>query len=488
MNLRTKVLTGLSWQIISVTSISTIHLIVLMVLGRYLEPREFGIVALCNIAVGFAQLFSDVGVGPAIIQQRDLSATQIQGSFYFSMVLGILFTIILICCAGFVENYFHTAGIKKVMIWLSLSFTFSGMGVVSQSLLLREMRFKQLMIFEVLSAMFSAMISIPMAIYGFGVWALVVSLLLLTLCRSVSMITYVRHPMLPEFYFREMKGLLNYGGGLTFSRFFNYIASQGDKFIAAKVLGPVTLGYYERAFKIMEVPLSMMGNALDRVLFPAMSTIQDETGRLKRNFFKAIAIGYCFQVPICILMIVLAPELVAFILGSGWDQTVLPLQILLSTSPLRLMVRMSDSLVRAKGAVYNSAVRKAIYAFVVMVGSWVGHFWGLSGIAIGITVSILINYVLMSNLAHCLLNTNYKEHLSSILPSATIGLITALLSIPLAYCFRHMGVHPYVVLFITGFMTCSILLILVMSVPRLFGLYIEGIVKNLMRYLSLGRK
>ncbi len=469
MDLKSKTLQGLGWQIVSVGAISFIQLIVLMVLGRYLKPAEFGIVAFCNIFIGFAQLFSNMGVGPAIIQRQNLTSSQIQGSFYFSLILGLIFTAITYLSVQMVEVFFNTPGVENVMIWLSISFTFIGVGVVAESLLQREMKFKELTVIEVMRYLILALIAIPMAIFGFGVWSLVVSSLVSTFCRNIFMIIYVRHPMRPTFRFREMLGLLNYGGGLTLSRIFNYIASQGDKFVAGKLLGPAMLGYYERAFRIMEVPLSMMGGALDKVLFPAMASIQKETLRLKNNFLKAVTIGYFIQVPVCILMIVLAPELIIFTLGKGWEEAVLPFQILLSTIPIRIMVQMTDSLVRAKGAVYNSAARKALYALMVVFGSWIGHFWGLPGVAIGVAISTWLNYILMTSLAHYLLNTNYREHLPTIIPSIKIGVLTILFLVPLTIYFRNMVLHPYVVLFLAGFTTSAGLLIIIIKMPRLFG-------------------
>lgn len=489
MDLKSKIFHGFKWQIISVGSISFIQLIVLMVLGRYLKPAEFGIVAFCNIFIGFAQLFSNMGVGPAIIQRQNLTSSQIQGSFYFSLILGFVFTTITYLSAQMVGVFFNTLGVEDVMIWLALSFTFIGVGVVAESLLQREMKFKELTIIDTMCFLLSALIAIPMAILGFGVWSLVVSSLTATLCRNITMIIYVRHPVSPKFHFREMLGLLNYGGGLTLSRIFNYIASQGDKFIAGKFLGPAMLGYYERAFRITEVPLSMVGGALDKVLFPAMAAIQGETLRLKKNFLKAVTMCYFIQIPICILMIVLAPELIIFTLGKGWAAAVFPFQILLSTIPIRIMVRMTDSLVRAKGAVYNSAARKAIYALMVVLGSWIGHFWDLPGIATGVAISTWLNYILMTNLAHDLLSASYREHLSAIIPSIKIGIITFLFLFPLTLYLRHMDLNPYVVLFVSGFTTCAILLIVIVKKPRFFDKFVEDAINKandlLLRYTPI---
>ena len=65
-------------------------------------------------------------------------------------------------------------------------------------------------------------------------------------------------------------------------------------------------------------------------------------------------------VPVSIFMIVEADDIVMVLLGNQWSEAIFPLRVLLIPLALRTSVRISDSLVRATGHVYGSAVRKAI--------------------------------------------------------------------------------------------------------------------------------
>ena len=240
--------------------------------------------------------------------------------------------------------------------------------------------------------------------------------------------------------------MMGYGSGLTLARFFNHVALIGDYLVIGKLMGPVSLGFYERAYRIMQTPASLLGTVLDRVLFPAMSQIQDDNARLWRGFARAVSLGYLLQVPVCIAIALTAPEIVALLLGEGWEESVTPLRILVLSIPFRILVRLSDSLVRAKGAVYASAVVKAIYAALVVVGSWAAYGWGIRGVASAVLTAVMVNFLLMAQLTNRLLGITWTAHICLIRPGMVLGLATVVIAIPIRYLARELTSQPALVI------------------------------------------
>lgn len=403
MNYKSVIISGLSWQAGSVLLSAICQLVTLTVLGRILSPADFGDFAICGILVGFANMFSEAGLGPALVQKKDLNERQIGGVFYMSIGFGVIVTIAVFFLSPFYGGFFGSARVTEITKWLSLSFLISSFGVVSQSLLMRELRFKTLSKVETSRAVFASLVAVIAAWQGCGIWAIVLSNISANIFY-VSVLQFVRRPKLGRFVgFKEMMPLLRYGAHLTSARFFNKISQSADFFIIGKFLGAGQLGFYERSFKVMQMPAIMLGNVLNRVGFPIMSEIQDDYKRLRSGFFKAVKIGYTIQIPLCLCMAIQADELIYCLLGEGWEDSIIPLQILLLTIPMRILSRLGDALCRAKGAVSSMAKRKFVFAVAVVAGSLIGLRWGVVGVSVGVAVAVSINYLLIVKLCHLVL-------------------------------------------------------------------------------------
>jgi O-antigen/teichoic acid export membrane protein len=92
---------------------------------------------------------------------------------------------------------------------------------------------------------------------------------------------------------------------------------------------------------------------------------------------------------------VLAPEIVAILLGPGWEAVALPLQIFAVVLLPRTAYKISGSLTRATGAVLGGAWRQWVYAGEVVLGCAIGSRWGINGVAVGASVAIVLHAATM---------------------------------------------------------------------------------------------
>src|SRR5690606_40788918 len=122
------------------------------------------------------------------------------------------------------------------------------------------------------------------------------------------------------------------------------------------------------------MPTTVMGTIADKVLFPVMSSVQSDAARLKAAYMKITGAIAFLCYPVSALMIVLADEIVAIILGEGWEEVVLPMQVLAAILVFRTAYKISDCLARATGAVYRRAWRQWVYMIAVFVGAMMGQY------------------------------------------------------------------------------------------------------------------
>ena len=139
-----------------------------IVVARLLLPSDYGLVGIAAIYVNLFTLFSEFGIGTAIVTLQDLSDNQVSQLNTLSLSLGVFGSIVSSLIAMPLGKFFHAPKLPLIVIVLSLGFTISGMRTVPYSLLQKELRFKLLAVFEGTQGVVQASITLLLAFLGFG--------------------------------------------------------------------------------------------------------------------------------------------------------------------------------------------------------------------------------------------------------------------------------------------------------------------------------
>lgn len=470
MGLTKKTLNAGGWKFAGVVTKALTQIVVLAVLARYILAEEFGLVAIGTIIIAFGTMFSQIGLGPALIQRKNISSVHIRVGFTTSVILALIVWGLLWLSSPLIAIFFREPLVTPIIRALGLSFLFSSFGLVSKSLLARDLEFKKLTIAELISHLVGyAGVGITLAVNGFGVWALVGATVSQRALESVSYFLFRPHSLFPSLARREISDLMAFGSGLALSQFFHLAGNHGDNAVIGRLLGASALGIYGRAFQLMSVPIQYLGDVIDSVMFPAMSRIQEETTRLGNVFLRAVSVTNLILLPASVLGIILAPEIVNVVLGEKWAAAVVPLQLLTAAASFKGSVRMCDSLARALGAVYRSAARKAIYAIGIVGGSWIGHFYGLNGVAWGVSGAVFLIYLLMLHLSLSLVDRRWRDLLAALVPGGILSIIVILLLWPLTTLLRNSVGSDLVVLLVASGTVAATVVTLALTYPPVLG-------------------
>ncbi len=470
MGLGSRTFVAAGWQFLSVFLQAILQLIVLGVLAHKLSPVEFGIVATANIVLMFATVLSQGSIRPAIIQNKAITDNYIRVSFTFSCVLGIFFTVGIWWFSEAIGGLFENQGVTAVLKIICISFFLNSLSIVSEALLEKELSFKLIMYANILSYVFGyALVGVTMALIGFGVWALVCAVISQSVIRAFLIFLFRPHNIIPLLTKKEGYLITRFAGGSMLLWFFNYIALQADNIIIAKWLGSASLGIYNMAFTAMDMPRRFLGSVVEKVLFPSLSSIQIERERFKNVAIKSFSALNLIMLPISIVLIVISPEIVEIVLGNKWLDVVSPLQVLLMQIPFRASVRVCDSMITAKGILYRNAIRKSIYALLVIILAWIGHYWGVEGVAVSVTISVLFNYLMALEIGLRTINASWPDYFRSLKPGIFLGLIVAVLSLTLAGFLRDMDLHSVIVVLCVVCSNFLIVIILFLKFPMIYG-------------------
>ena len=447
-----------------------LQIVVLTILARLVTPAEFGVVAAAQVVVSFVNIFQQLGVGPALVQREVLSDQHQRVAFTLTCVLGVVLTLTLWATAPLIAEFFRLEGLPPVLRMISLVFVFQSVAVVSASLLQRELAFRKLATVDVLSyGIGYGLVGTVAAWSGLGVWALVAAILAQSAIRSVLLLAARRHPARPSTNRQAAADLLRFGSGFTVGRVFNHLALQGDNLVVGRWLGPTALGLYGRAYQLMASPATVIGTALDKVLFPAMSRIQNDAARLGRSYLRGVGVVAMVMLPTSGFVFVMAPELVALLLGTQWGDVVAPLRVFALGMLLRTGYKLSDSVARAKGAVFNRAWRQAVYAVAVFLGSWLGQeLAGVTGVAAGVLAALALNYVMMAQLGLRLAGLSLASFLSAHLRAVPFAALTLGATLGAKAIARGTGLQDWSTLALAVLLASGIGLGALLTRPRMF--------------------
>jgi PST family polysaccharide transporter len=470
VNLTYKTISAGNWKLAAVAGQGMLELLVIAVLARFIEAEEFGIVAIATMVTTFATMLSEGGIGSALIQIKNITADHIRVSFTIAMILALLFYFLLLSCAYGVALFFKEPAVLKVLQVLSLLFIIKGIGATSRSLLIRELDFKKLMIVELSAyALGYVLVSFTLAFLGYGVWALVWAILFHNALSSVFFYFICPHSILPSLSRDPLRQLFYFGGGLTFSRIFHFLGNNVDALIIGRLLGATALGIYGRALRLMKAPVDKLGNIIDQVMFPALATIQDKTHRLGKAYIRSIELSNVIMLPFSTIMIIFSRDVVSIILGTKWMAAALPFQILMLSAAMKISVRMSDSLVRATGMVYQSALFKSLYALAAVAGCWVGHHFGLPGVAFGVLSAALVVNFLMVRLSLGLTANSWKNYFQALIPGILLSLAIIAVNWPFSLMCRTLNCSSANILIGGMVLTMTLMITLRLSCPQIMG-------------------
>lgn len=432
---------GIFWVFLGTVVQGIIQVLTLVVLSRLVLPEEFGLANAAVIVIGISSLFSQIGIGPAIVQRPNLEERHIRTGFAVSLLLGVLFMTLTIFFAPQIADFMRMDDLTLILQITAPLFVLQSFFVIPNSILSRNLQFRKQTIVQIVSYTFGyGLVGILLAFLKWGVWALVAAQIGQALLGSILVSFFQPYSKKIQFDFQSFKELFYFGGGFTIARIGNYLAGNVDNLVVGRWLGENALGMYSRAFQLIVMPANLFGQVLDTVLFPAMSAVQNSKSRLTLAFRRGVLFITVVVLPISVLSIILAPEIIRIVLGNHWEDAIVPFQILSISILFRTSYKMSDSLARATGAVYDRAWRQILYAAGVFVGAWIGTQWGLAGVATGVLLATCLNYVIMAHLSLKLISMQWKDFFKDQIPSFGFAIFSFAIILGMAACLRTYSV------------------------------------------------
>ena len=393
MSLITKTVTGIKWTSISALFITLLRIVQIAILARFLEPSDFGTMAIVNVLIGFSSIFMDAGVGNAIIFKQDISLNQLFSLYWFNIIASLIIYMIIFLLSPVVVFFYNDEALKVLIILAALNILFVSFGQQHRILLQKELHFQRLAEIEIISFLIAFVATITSAFLGAGIFALIVSSLVNSLVSSMLVIKVSKF----SFFCKKRLNIKDLGFFIKFGMFqlgektLSYFSKNLDKLIIGKILGPELLGFYDVAIQMIFRPIGIINSIINRVSFPTFSKLQNDIIKLKDLYLKKVSTISIITVPIYSLLYAISEELFAFIYGEGWKLSSEIFNILwilgIFWSIGKPLGSLLLSLGKANYGFYMNAAFFIVYLFV-------SYYGALNGIFFLVWATLIVNFIL----------------------------------------------------------------------------------------------
>jgi O-antigen/teichoic acid export membrane protein len=268
---------GAFWTIASYGSSQIIRFGSNLILTRLLVPELFGLVSLAQVFITGIHLFSDIGLGPSIIQNKRGEDPDFLNTAWTMQVLrscGIWCCLLIITWP--IAHFYADPRFLWLIPVIGFNSIITGFNSTAVFLLNRKMQVKKVVMFELAIQLLSTIVVIVWACFDKSIWAIIaggISASTLELLCSHFLMggKSNRFAWDPE----AVKEIFSYGKWIFLSTALFFLCSQADRLILGKLFSLTMLGIYGIAFTLGDMPRQVIIAIGGRVIFPSISMLSD---------------------------------------------------------------------------------------------------------------------------------------------------------------------------------------------------------------------
>ncbi len=381
---------GAFWSVAQNLLTRVTAFVTVLILARLLSPSDFGVVAIASTLIPILQVLADLGITIYVLQHPAPTKLIYHTYFWISTSIALVGGAALVLAAPLIADAFGEPSAGPVMQALAPTALLVTLGAVPQTMLRRELRFKEVAVQSAIAAIVSQAVAVAAAVAGLGVWALVLQTL--TLQFLATLLAWVATRYRPAFQFSrsELRKMVGFGGNYVVSTGLQTAAQLLVNFIITSTLGVAALGYLNIVQRLTRVVTDVVLSAVLQVSTVAFAMIRESPDRLRSGYLRSFSTMYTLLVPLMVFIAASATHLVPFMYGDQWDASIAPGMVVAITS-----IFLVDSLDHALYAGVGRPRLWTLYALyssvLIVAATWIGaSLGGLQAVVVGGLIASIV--------------------------------------------------------------------------------------------------
>ncbi|MEA3336210.1 MAG: lipopolysaccharide biosynthesis protein [Chloroflexota bacterium] len=424
MSLRKKVSHGIFWEGGAMLAGRTLGFAVTILLARLLAPEDFGLLAIATLAINSMVFLQELGFGAALIYREEDVDTAATTAHWTIIASSLVLYGIVFLAAPLVALFFRSPEVTPVLRVLALTIVISSVSRVPLVLLSKELDFRRKVMPEFAAGVGGNFMALILALLGWGVWALVWGQVFGMALSAV--LAYRVSSWRPKwgFHRKVFLELFGYGKHIAASQVLIFGITNIDDLFVGRMLGQETLGQYNLAYKVSNLPATNITRLVTRVTFPAFTKLRGDVARMRNAFFRLVRYVSLLAFPVAIATILFAHDFVHIVLTDKWAPAIVPIQILAIYGLIRSVAANMGTIFQAGGkpqwltgiAAWRLVTMAVLLYPAIRLGGLVGVCWLSTGVAI-------VDFFISANLVNRIIDGRMITYLRLTAPIAVYALI-----------------------------------------------------------------
>ncbi|MEQ8841228.1 MAG: lipopolysaccharide biosynthesis protein [Acidimicrobiales bacterium] len=381
----TSIRSSVGWNALSLGGRQGLRVVTSLVLAGVLGQENFGIVGMATVYVTFVVIFVQFGFGTALVQKPELTDGDIGAATRLSLGSGLMVAVLTLFVAPLIADFYRTDELTDVLRVLSVLVMLKALAIVPSSLLMREMRFRPLAAAEVAGSVAGAIVGITWAVTTKSYWAIVGQFIVTDAVTLVGILLVERRRRWQTSR-ADILELSGFGGKLLATNMLNFVSGNGDNVVVGRVEGPIPLADYSLSYRVLSLPLQVVGQTVARTILPTFSRLQHDRPAVADLYYRSQrAIAALVTGPLIVVALA-ADDAIPWAFGEEWSSAVTATQWIAVAGILRLVLGNAGATMVAMGHPGRQFWWSLVTTVASTIGFIVGVQWGIEGVAASIVI------------------------------------------------------------------------------------------------------
>lgn len=445
-----------------------VSILVTAILSRILTPSDFGTVAIATVFIGLITLLTGSGLSPAIIQNQELDKNDLNHIFSFTLYLSIISGICFLFLSPLIAKIFSDERLFNICAFLSLNVVFSIINIVPNALLFKQKRFRFIAIRTIIVQLLLGVSSVLAAILGLGIYALLINPVIGALFLFFISYRCYHLSFYPKIDWKPIKHILPYSTYQVIFNLMNFTYRNLDKLLIGKFMSVSLLGYYEKSYRLMMLPLENISNVITPVLHPLLCEYQNNLTFIYQKYVRLMLFFAYIGFSLSAVFYFCSTEIIFILFGSQWMQSVPVFKIFSLSIGIQLIQSAVGAVFQATNQMKKLFIAGSI-AFIVTVVAIIAGLYrqDLECLAIYLVSAFYVSFYVY-----------HKILIQSVLKSSLSHFFYSLLRPVIVALFIAMILYFYVHFFETQNLILNFSLKLILSVSSFIILQAVGVVRD----------
>ena len=291
MSVSLKVKRALPWSFLAEFTVKGSQAFTYFLLMFFLSPVEMGQMASILMVLSFAQVFWEAGLGKELIRREQNIREAANIAFFASLLISVLLYFgIQIMPAAFFFSFLRAETVLPLQI-SALYLILGSLSSVHIAIMQKELKFDKWFKVKFVGATSTPLLSIPLAYYGFGLWALVFGALFGQFMSFLAAWCFSNwRPQLQFGSFDLARQMLAFCFWVFCSSLLLWLFVWLDTLVVALYFDPETLGLYRSALILTAGGLGLIFAPIVPVLYSALSKSEGkiQKGEIANEFISLL--------------------------------------------------------------------------------------------------------------------------------------------------------------------------------------------------------